>query len=355
LFSYGETGYEVLRKTLTSWFYFQPLDEASNLQSTTLIDAIKPLTSVEFVGDVLVPELACRLIIEDYDRRKGVNKRILSFDEAREIKLDSAPYGIAMFPAEGAGAGDDLFAKSGQLANKALASQMSSPSAGRRAPSMSSVATTTASRSPRRAVDSVASAPTVTIKAKARPLLQRTPSSSAPTPLGGGSALPATGASTSFLDMIKPVRPRPAQALSQPVGSSGAGTADERRRALNKRSIVVSDDEEGRTNADGDDDDDESFFDRSRPSLSSKPKESTPRPVPNTQRVVVDLRGDDEDDDEDLRGWMAGKGREEAIFIPSSGERPAVDQAYEDRHEENDTSRSNHGAVPSTAGATLQT
>lgn len=346
----------MLRKTLTTWFYFQPLSEASNLQSATLIETIKPLTSVEFVGDVLVPELACRLIIEDYDRRKGVSKRTLSFEEAREIKLDSAPYGIAMFPAEGAGAGDDLFAKGGQLMNKTVASQMSSPSAGRRAPSMSSVATSTAFRSPRRAVDSVASAPMVTVKAKARPLLQRTPSSSAPTPLGGGSALPATGASTSFFDEIKPVRPRPAHALSQPVGSSGAGTSDESKRGLNKRSIVVSDDEGAKDNgADDvdDDDDDDDFFDRSRASLSNKPKKGIPRHVPNTQRVVVDLR--DDDDDEDLRGWMAGKGREEAMFIPSSGERLAVDQAYEDRHEENDTPRSNHRAVPSTAGATLQT
>lgn len=259
-----------------------------------------------------------------------------------------------MFPAEGAGAGDDLFAKAGQMTTKMLPSQTISPSAGRRAPAVSSLATTTASRSPRRAVDACSSAPMATVKAKARPLLQRSPSSSAPTPLGEGSALPATGASTSLLDMIKPVRPRPAHALSQPVGSSGAGTLDESSRGLNKRSIVVSDDEQRQDDYDDDEDDDDNFWDRSRPSLSSKPKGSASRRVSSTQHVVVDLRDDDQDDDddEDLRGWMAGKGREETASIPSRGDTAAGKQANESA---DSATRNGNSALPSTTGMTIQT
>lgn len=130
---YGEQGFDCIRGTLAKWLLLSgtapttnvddetddesPAPPPLSLKTPSALALIHPLTAVEFVDYVLVPEVACSLITYDYGHPKthryGAGKREkprdLSMPEAREIKRQSTAYGNAMFPADAGGRGESLF------------------------------------------------------------------------------------------------------------------------------------------------------------------------------------------------------------------------------------------------------
>ncbi|CAO1617060.1 unnamed protein product [Parajaminaea phylloscopi] len=97
---YGETGWEVFRSVLTRWFMSSDATLEHSLTSAEVLLRIEPFGAMEFIDLVLIPELTCRVIQQDYALRTGPQKRILTLEEAGELKQASSPYGIAMFPAQ---------------------------------------------------------------------------------------------------------------------------------------------------------------------------------------------------------------------------------------------------------------
>lgn len=113
---YGEQGLEVIREALSKRFLSSGSSEPS-LLDPSVIDKIKPLTAWEFIDLVLVPEVVCRLIIDDFARKRNDKQRDLSLKEAEEIQQASWPYGMAMFPSEVGGTDNGLYAGPSSSAN----------------------------------------------------------------------------------------------------------------------------------------------------------------------------------------------------------------------------------------------
>ncbi|OBZ65343.1 hypothetical protein A0H81_14649 [Grifola frondosa] len=83
--SYGELGYIVIHQTIYNLFPPTSFDPDSTL----------PLTPTDFIQLILVPEAAVSLIMEDMSQTRAASIRTLR---------DSAEYGVAMFPDNGADA-----------------------------------------------------------------------------------------------------------------------------------------------------------------------------------------------------------------------------------------------------------
>lgn len=134
---YGELGWEFCRSVVTRWFVKDHSATSGNqhdLRSSAVIERIKPLRTFEFVDTVLVPELICRLIMDDYAKKQGRARQDLSWSQAMEIRRDSHPYGLAMFPSESGSADDLLFSQSPSTASMSRTSQnlQSTPKGARR-------------------------------------------------------------------------------------------------------------------------------------------------------------------------------------------------------------------------------
>ena len=80
--SYGELGYVILHQTI--YDLFPP--------ATFEADSTLPLVSGDFIRQVLIPEAALSLIMEDMSLNRHASLKILR---------ESAEYGVAMFPDEG--------------------------------------------------------------------------------------------------------------------------------------------------------------------------------------------------------------------------------------------------------------
>lgn len=95
---YGEIGWEVFRSVLIQWFMSDSSAAPHNLTSRDALNRIVPFGALEFIDMVLIPELACHVIIDDYASCRGRRRRELTWDEAMAVKQASSPYGVAMFP-----------------------------------------------------------------------------------------------------------------------------------------------------------------------------------------------------------------------------------------------------------------
>ncbi|KAL0571669.1 hypothetical protein V5O48_010287 [Marasmius crinis-equi] len=89
---YGELGSVIIHHALFELFPPASIEP----------DLVAPLNPKEFIGRVLVPEVAVRLIMEDRKLRGASG-----FDEAVQILRKSAAYGVAMFPSDGGTSGSD--------------------------------------------------------------------------------------------------------------------------------------------------------------------------------------------------------------------------------------------------------
>ncbi|KAJ7016594.1 RTC4-like domain-containing protein [Mycena alexandri] len=81
---YGEKGFVIMHETLDAMF---PME-------TTSTDTIEPLELREFIGRVLIPEVAMCLIMEDMGINVGEEQRAVT------IMRESSGYGVSMFPTE---------------------------------------------------------------------------------------------------------------------------------------------------------------------------------------------------------------------------------------------------------------
>ncbi|PWN25734.1 hypothetical protein BDZ90DRAFT_61284 [Jaminaea rosea] len=164
---YGEQGCDVIRSSLAR----------SHLPSITQpagLARIQPLTAIEFVDNILVPEVACTLIMEDYAARPRRIRKHLSMEEAREIKRQSTPYGMAMYPAETGGRGNHLFGEYSSTTEKKTTTAAASASV---PASASSSTTSSSTRRARRQVSELATPPGPPAEA-ARPRPRPQPSAS---------------------------------------------------------------------------------------------------------------------------------------------------------------------------------
>jgi hypothetical protein len=59
--------------------------------SETSPDLVQPLTVLEFIGRILVPEVGVRLIMQDMS---------LDMESAVRVMRESTKYGVSMFPAD---------------------------------------------------------------------------------------------------------------------------------------------------------------------------------------------------------------------------------------------------------------
>jgi hypothetical protein len=100
LHSFGEQGWEILLNTLSEVFieYPDPLYDLKELAAVP-DGPLQGLTAFVFIERVLLPELILMLIIFDRNARDG----IISMEEAKAIRNESANYGIAMFPSKALG------------------------------------------------------------------------------------------------------------------------------------------------------------------------------------------------------------------------------------------------------------
>lgn len=101
---YGELGWERFRSILLAW-----LDHSGDSQSSPppssarraqerwpldqqdFLQRVQPLSTYDFIDLVLIPELTCLLINEDEGGK-------LTDEEARAVRVNSASYGLAVFP-----------------------------------------------------------------------------------------------------------------------------------------------------------------------------------------------------------------------------------------------------------------
>lgn len=98
--SYGEKGWELLRKTLVEDFVTNASPEHDLNQLATHPDRpLKLLGQSGFVERVLLPELICLLIIDNEKAKRGK----ISMEQAKSIRDESTDYGIAMFPSNAIG------------------------------------------------------------------------------------------------------------------------------------------------------------------------------------------------------------------------------------------------------------
>ncbi|KAI0766656.1 RTC4-like domain-containing protein [Trametes elegans] len=96
---YGELGYVIIHQTLCNLFPPANFDPAAAL----------PLTPADFIAQILVPEAALNLIMEDLGQSRA---------DALKTLRDSVQYGVAMFPADegegGKGSGDEMVLTAGE-------------------------------------------------------------------------------------------------------------------------------------------------------------------------------------------------------------------------------------------------
>ncbi|KAJ7708383.1 RTC4-like domain-containing protein, partial [Mycena rosella] len=84
---YGELGLVIIQRALCGMFPLEDIDPG----------LVKPLTPMEFIQSIFVPEVGMRLVMADF----GLNVNNWSDKEqAVEVLRDSASYGVAMFPYE---------------------------------------------------------------------------------------------------------------------------------------------------------------------------------------------------------------------------------------------------------------
>lgn len=92
---YGEVGWEALREVLVELYIYDTSTVNLEGLASQPNSPIAPLSAQSFVEHVLLPELVCVLICDDYQRR---HHQTISIQEARQIRNESSKYGIAMFP-----------------------------------------------------------------------------------------------------------------------------------------------------------------------------------------------------------------------------------------------------------------
>ncbi len=99
---FGEQGWVELLKMLGVHFTGSgsKVDADHNLGSRAVSKRIEPIPSNIFLHSVLMPELICSLIAEDYERKGGVPATLAQIKTVRE---ESSRFGAALFPADGEG------------------------------------------------------------------------------------------------------------------------------------------------------------------------------------------------------------------------------------------------------------
>ncbi|KAJ6589952.1 RTC4-like domain-containing protein, partial [Mycena vulgaris] len=88
---YGELGSVIIHQTLYDMFPLTTIDP----------DLVDPLTPNEFIQRIFVPEVGMRLVIQDMDLNVDARP---DKKQAVAVLRESASYGVAMFPEDGAGA-----------------------------------------------------------------------------------------------------------------------------------------------------------------------------------------------------------------------------------------------------------
>lgn len=107
--SYGEQGWELFHDVLHSAFIKDPLMPSLDLTQASVLHSIQPLTSQEFLDQVLLPELVCMLIQDDL----GGQDKGITYEKAMEVRQASSKFGIAMYASDAAASALDTKRASG--------------------------------------------------------------------------------------------------------------------------------------------------------------------------------------------------------------------------------------------------
>jgi len=107
--SYGEQGWELFHDVLHSAFIKDPLLPSLDLTQSPVLKSIQPLTTHEFLDQVLLPELVCMLIQDDL----GGEEKGITYEKAMEVRQESSKFGIAMYASDTAFSAHDTKRASG--------------------------------------------------------------------------------------------------------------------------------------------------------------------------------------------------------------------------------------------------
>jgi len=107
--SYGEQGWELFHNVLHSAYIKDPLLPSLDLTQAPVLSSIQPLTTHEFLDQVLLPELVCLLIQDDL----GGEEKGITYEQAMKVRQESSKFGIAMYASDTAVSANDTKRASG--------------------------------------------------------------------------------------------------------------------------------------------------------------------------------------------------------------------------------------------------